>query len=298
MSKKLIFLLPLISINLCAEGYSTNMPVEADPEEIFEDLQIKAVAGISEYELKEKNQITENAVEFFQNDRIYYISAEYNQLQKKTEKKDSKNKEFNFREKNRNFLNAQLFYQPSDENYLIGYEYKGIEKLKNLHSLIIGYTTKDNHFFINPYIEENKTGVKTYKNNGEKKKKNIGGVNLQTYLKMPVSFTDRLYGTVDFNFKGSEKKELGIGLYMPYKMQITDSASLELNLKVKYYKEVNNEKNSKEDESQRFVAKVEPIYNFTENVFIRSEVGYVAAKKEKGNKKDEFSVGVGIGFKF
>lgn len=59
---------------------------------------------------------------------------------------------------------------------------------------------------------------------------------------MPVSFTDRLYGTVDFNFKGSEKKELGIGLYMPYKMQITDSASLELNLKVKYYKEVNNEK--------------------------------------------------------
>lgn len=119
--------MPLISINLCAEGYSTNMPVEADPEEIFEDLQIKAVAGISEYELKEKSNYRK-CCWIFQNDRIYYISAEYNQLQKKTEK-DSKNKEFNFREKQK-FSKCSTFYQPSDENYLIGYEYKGIEKLK------------------------------------------------------------------------------------------------------------------------------------------------------------------------
>lgn len=302
MKKNLIFFLILMSLsssNLFAEGYSTNMPVEADPEEIFEDIQIKAVAGISEYGLKEKNQVTENAVDFFQNERTLYISAEYNNLQKQekySEEQEKKKKDIENRE--RNFVNAQIFYQPVDENYLLGYEYKGIEKLRNLHSLILGYTSKDNHFFINPYLEENKTGVITYKKNGEKHKKTIGGVNLQAYLKMPVRFVDRLYGTVDFNFKGSERKELGIGFYLPYQIQITDSSSLDLNLKAKYYKEVNSNKNDKEDETQRFVIKLEPTYNFTENIFIRTELGYVSTKYEKGRTKDNFSVGVGVGFKF
>lgn len=298
MRKKIMLLVSFMSIPLLAEGYSTNMTVKRDSQEIFEDVQIKAIAGISEYPLKHEYQETENAIDFSIKNRMWYVSAEYSQLQKNTKKRERVLGYFD--DKNIDYFQGQLFYRPKDEDYIIGYEYKGVEKIRDLHSLILGYAGKNNYFFVNPYVEEDKTGIAMYDNNGEKKKKTQGGVNLQTYLKMPVPFSDSFYATVDFNFKGSKSKELGLGFYMPYTLQITDSSSIDLNVNVKYYKEVSNEgeKEKRENKRQRFIIKMEPTYHLTENIFIKTEIGYVATKYEEAKTKDDFSVGVGIGFTF
>lgn len=296
MRKKIMLLLSFVGMPLLAEGYSTNMTIKRDPRETFENVQIKAIAGISEYPLKDDFQETENAIDFFAKDRMWFLSAEYNYLQKKERKKEGDEK--SFYDENRDYFHGQVLYRPKEEDYIFGYEYKGIEKVRDLHSLILGYGGKNHYFFVNPYLEEDKTGMTKYHKNLEKKKKTQGGINLQAYFKMPVSFSENFFATVDFNFKGNDKKELGLGIYMPYTVAVTDSSSLDLNLRIKYYKEVNNDKKTQENERQRFLVKLEPTYNLTENIFVRTEIGYIATKYEKGKRKDDFSVGVGVGFKF